>query len=70
VAVCKLLFCAGVAFAGCCWFTGLSWGVSRGHGRFSLNTLRRISQASGLLLLVTAVLIAGRMIHALAQYHG
>lgn len=64
---CKLMFCAGVAAAGCSWFTGLSWMVSRGHGRFSEATLRRVSQASGLLLLVTAVLIAGRLIHALAQ---
>lgn len=63
----KLLFCAGVGVAGCCWFTGLSWGVSRGHGRFSAATLRRISQASGLLLLITAVLIASRLIAALAR---
>lgn len=64
---CKLLFCGGVAMAGCAWFSGLSWGVSRGHGRFSATTLRRISQASGLLLLVTALLIAGRLIQALAH---
>lgn len=64
---CKLMFCSGVAVAGATWFTGLSWMVSRGHGRFSEPVLRRISQASGLLLLVTAVLIAGRLIHALAQ---
>jgi len=63
----KLLFCAGVATAGCAWFTGLSWGVSRGHGRFSVPTLRRISQASGLLLLITAGLIASRLIVALAK---
>ncbi|MCW5556602.1 MAG: LysE family transporter [Verrucomicrobiae bacterium] len=63
----KLLFCAGVATAGCSWFAGLSWGVSRGHGRFSAPTLRRISQVSGLLLLITAVLIAGRLILALAR---
>lgn len=64
---CKLLFCAGVAVAGCSWFTGLSWTMSRGHGRFSGTTLRRISQASGLLLLITAFLIAVRLIHALAH---
>ncbi|MBN8248553.1 MAG: LysE family transporter [Verrucomicrobia bacterium] len=63
----KLMFCAGVATAGCTWFTGLSWGVSRGHGRFSVPTLRRISQASGLLLLITAGLIASRLIVALAS---
>lgn len=63
----KLMFCGGVAAAGCTWFTGLSWGVSRGHGRFSVPTLRRISQASGLLLLITAGLIASRLIVALAK---
>ena len=64
---CKLMFCSGVAVAGATWFTGLSWMVSRGHGRFSERTLRRISRASGLLLLVTALLIASRLIHALSQ---
>jgi len=66
--VSKLLFCGGVAVAGCLWFAGLSWGVSRGHGRFSMSTLRRLSQASGLILLLTAVLIASRLILALARH--
>ena len=70
VPMCKLLFCAGVAFAGCSWFTGLSWRVSRGHGRFSVAKLRRISQASGGVLLIIAVVIAGRLINALAKYRG
>jgi len=68
VPVCKLLFCLGVALAGCLWFVGLSWGVSRGHGRFSLQTLRRFSQASGLVLLVTAVIIATRLVMMLARH--
>ncbi|MBX3733374.1 MAG: LysE family transporter [Verrucomicrobiae bacterium] len=64
---CKLLFCAGVAVAGCTWFAGLSAAVSRGHGRFSSATLCRISQGSGLLLLITALLIASRLVLALAK---
>ncbi len=65
---CKLLFCIGVAIAGCLWFTGLSWGVSRGHGRFSMTTLRRLSRVSGTVLLLTAVLIAARLVSALARH--
>lgn len=66
--ICKLLFCAGVAFAGCLWFMGLSWGISRGHGRFSFQTLRRLSQVSGMLLLVTAGIVAIRLIMTLAEH--
>jgi threonine/homoserine/homoserine lactone efflux protein len=65
--VTKGVFCAGVAISGWIWFAGLSWGVSRGHGRFSGKALRRISQFSGIVLLVTAVIIAGRLIHLLAR---
>ncbi len=63
----KGVFCAGVASSGWIWFAGLSWGVSRGHGRFSGKVLRRISQFSGIVLLVTAVIIASRLIHLLAR---
>lgn len=66
--ICKLFFCLGVAVAGCLWFIGLSWGVSRGHGRFSMVTLRRLSQASGMVLLVTAVIIAFRLVKTLARH--
>ncbi|HTH48524.1 MAG TPA: LysE family transporter [Candidatus Limnocylindria bacterium] len=63
----KGVFCLGVASSGWIWFAGLSWGVSRGHGRFSGKALRRISQFSGIVLLATAVLIASRLIHMLAR---
>ena len=66
--ICKLLFCAGVAFAGCVWFVGISWGVSRGHGRFSMQSLRRLSQASGLVLLITAGGLAIRLVMTLAKH--
>jgi threonine/homoserine/homoserine lactone efflux protein len=64
----RLAFCAGVALAGCLWFAGLSGAVAQGHGRFSLNTLRRISQGSGLVLLITAALIGGRLALTLAKH--
>lgn len=63
----KATFCAGVAVSGLIWFAGVSWGVSRGHGRFPVQALRRISQGSGIVLLVTAVVIAVRLIHLLAR---
>jgi threonine/homoserine/homoserine lactone efflux protein len=68
----KGFFCAGVAVSGFVWFAGVSWGVSRGHGKFSAIALRRLSQASGVLLLITAVVIAGRIVSLLAKlrHHG
>ena len=63
----KGFFCAGVAISGFVWFAGVSWGVSRGHGKFSAIALRRLSQASGVLLLITAVVIAGRIVSLLAK---
>lgn len=64
----KGVFCGGVAASGLLWFAGVSWGVSRGHGRFSVNSLRRISQVSGVLLLVTACVLAVRLVHLLARH--
>jgi threonine/homoserine/homoserine lactone efflux protein len=67
----KGAFCAGVAASGLGWFAGVSWGVSHGHGKFSKTALRRLSQASGVLLLITACIIAGRLVMMLARLkHG
>jgi threonine/homoserine/homoserine lactone efflux protein len=68
----KGFFCAGVAISGFVWFAGVSWGVSRGNGKFSALALRRLSQASGVVLLITAVVIAGRIVSLLAKlrHHG
>lgn len=67
----KGFFCGGVAASGFVWFGGVSWGIARGHGRLSSIALRRLSQASGVLLLVTAVVIAGRIVLLLAKLrHG
>lgn len=63
----RATFCAGVALSGLAWFAGVSWGVSRGHGRFSGHVLRRISRASGIVLLGTAAVIAYRLTHLLAR---
>jgi threonine/homoserine/homoserine lactone efflux protein len=63
----KGLFCGGVAASGLGWFAAVSWGVSHGHGRMSARALRRLSQVSGVMLLVTAAIIAGRLVMMLAR---
>jgi threonine/homoserine/homoserine lactone efflux protein len=63
----KGCFCLGVAGSGLVWFGGVSWGVSRGHSQLSSLALRRLSQASGILLLITAAIIAGRIVMLLAK---
>jgi threonine/homoserine/homoserine lactone efflux protein len=48
----KLACVAGVAAGTGLWFVGLSYAVSRGHGRLSERTLLRMEHLSGLLLLL------------------
>jgi hypothetical protein len=38
------------------WFLVLSFGVSRGHGRFGEKTLLRLQHLSGLCLITTALI--------------
>ena len=42
---------AGVALGTNLWFCALSYGVSRGHGRFSESTLVRMQHISGICLI-------------------
>ena len=63
----KGVFCAGVAASGLVWFAGVSAAVARGQGRFSVKTLRGISRFSGVVLLITAGVIAVRLVHLLAK---
>jgi len=46
---------AGVGAGTCAWFTGLSYAVSRGHGKFTEKTLLRMEHGSGLVMLGLAV---------------
>jgi threonine/homoserine/homoserine lactone efflux protein len=48
----KLACVSGVALGTGLWFFGLSYAVSRGHGRLSEKTLLRMEHLSGLLLLI------------------
>jgi threonine/homoserine/homoserine lactone efflux protein len=66
---CKWLFVGGVAVGALGWFATLAWGVTRGHGRMSPATLRRFSQASGVFLLVVALVVGTRLVGMLAERH-
>jgi threonine/homoserine/homoserine lactone efflux protein len=44
----------GVFMGTVCWFVVLSYGVSRGHGKFGEKTLLRLQHISGLCLITTA----------------
>ena len=48
----KLACVSGVALGTGLWFFGLSYAVSRGHGRLSEKTMLRMEHFSGLLLLI------------------
>ena len=65
----KLSCIAGVAAGTGLWFLGLSWAISRGHGKFNERTLLRMEHFSGLGLLVLA-LIHGILIAREMGRHG
>ena len=46
----------GVALGTNTWFTALSFGVSRGHGRFSEKTLLRLQHFSGICLIIFGII--------------
>jgi threonine/homoserine/homoserine lactone efflux protein len=55
---------SGVAVGTGTWFAGLSYGVSRGHGKFTEKTLLRMERFSGVGLLLLAL---GQGIHIVWQ---
>ena len=63
----KLSCVAGVALGTGAWFVGLSWVVSLGHGKFSERSLLRMEHASGVGLLVLALIHGATIIHELAK---
>jgi len=64
----KLACVAGVALGTGLWFFALSFGVSRGHGRFSEKTLLRMEHFSGISLLVLAIIHGVWLVRALAHH--
>jgi threonine/homoserine/homoserine lactone efflux protein len=62
----KLACVTGVALGTGVWFAGLSWIVSKGHGRFSEKTLLRIEHLSGVGLIGLALIHGATIV---AQMH-
>jgi threonine/homoserine/homoserine lactone efflux protein len=65
----KLACVAGVALGTGFWFFVLSLGASRGHGRFSEKTLLRVEHASGIGLLVIALIHGGWIVWEMTHHH-
>ena len=64
----KLACVAGVALGTSLWFFGLSYGVSRGHGRFSEKTLLKMEHFSGALLLGLGLIHGAHIAWQLAKH--
>jgi threonine/homoserine/homoserine lactone efflux protein len=61
--------CVCGVFAGTTlWFVILSFGVSRGHGKFSENTLLRLQHISGMCLIASALFVGAQIVWHLAQH--
>ncbi len=58
----KLACVAGVALGTGLWFAGLSWVVSLGHGKFTERSLLRMERASGVGLLILALVHGGTIV--------
>ena len=65
----RLACVGGVALGVGTWFIGLSWGASRGHGKFSEKTLLRMEHLSGVGLLALGLIHGGIIIHQMAHHH-
>ena len=63
----KGTYVAGVAAGALAWFVLLSFIASRGHGKFSAQTLLRMSKISGAILLLVACGIGYRLVALLAR---
>jgi threonine/homoserine/homoserine lactone efflux protein len=64
----KLACVAGVALGTGLWFSGLSYGVSRGHGKFSEKILLKMEHFSGFALLTLGLIHGGHIAWQLAKH--
>jgi threonine/homoserine/homoserine lactone efflux protein len=64
----KLACVSGVALGTSLWFLGLSYGVSRGHGKFNEEKLLRMEHLSGVGLLCLGLAYGARIAWQLAQH--
>lgn len=61
--------CVGGVFAGtAAWFVILSYGVSRGHGKFSEKTLLRLQHISGICLIIAGLFAGANIVWHLTQH--
>jgi putative LysE/RhtB family amino acid efflux pump len=61
--------CVGGVFTGTVlWFFILSFGVSRGHGKFSEKTLLRLQHISGICLILAGLFGGGHIVWQLAKH--
>jgi threonine/homoserine/homoserine lactone efflux protein len=61
--------CVGGVFTGTVlWFFAFSFGVSRGHGKFSEKTLLRLQQCSGLCLIFAGLFNGAHIVWHLAKH--
>ena len=61
--------CVGGVFAGTTlWFVILSFGVSRGHGKFSEKTLLRFQHLSGICLIIAGLFDGANIAWHLAKH--
>jgi threonine/homoserine/homoserine lactone efflux protein len=58
----------GVALGTNLWFCALSYGVSRGQGRFSESTLLRMQHISGICLIAVGLFDGGHIVWQLARH--
>lgn len=64
----KLPCILGVAVGVGLWFFGLSWAISLGHKKFTEKTMLRMERASGVGLLVLALINGGHIAWQLAKH--
>lgn len=65
----KSVCISGVALGMICWFVIFSFGVSRGHGRFSEHTLLRMQHFSGVCLLALGLIHGAHIAWQLAKHN-
>jgi threonine/homoserine/homoserine lactone efflux protein len=60
---------AGVGVGTVLWFSGLSYLVSRGHGKFTEKTLLRMQHGSGIAMLVLALAQGAHIVLQMTRHH-
>jgi threonine/homoserine/homoserine lactone efflux protein len=64
----KLACVGGVALGTNAWFCALSFGVSRGHGRFSEQTLLRLQHISGICLIAVGLFDGAHIVWQMVKH--